>query len=85
MLNGRVIPNFPPNTFNVFKMEVNKYLILVAIFCELSFGSITNPVFLDLNEINLVQYDVKIGDDPIVLDGIDSDATSSKVIFRSKV
>ena len=28
----------------------------------------SNPVFLDVDEMNLVQYDVKIGDQPIVLD-----------------
>ena len=62
--------------FNVFEMVFDKYLIL-TILCRLTCGSITNSVFLDLNEINLVQYDVKIEDNPIVLDRPDEDSDSS--------
>jgi len=55
-------------------MTFDKCLILVTIF-QLSSGSIENaPVHLDLNEINLVQYDVRIEDQPIIVDNVDSDS-----------
>ena len=44
---------------------VLKLLFLSITFASDSYG--TNPVLLDLEEINLVQYDVKIGDQPIVI------------------
>lgn len=59
-------------------MAFDKYLIF-AIFCRLTSGSAPNSVFLDLNEINLVQYDVKIEDNPIVVDPLDKDSIGSPI------
>ena len=60
-------------------MTFDKCLILVTIF-QLSSGSIGNgPVHLDLNEINLVQYDVRIEDQPIIVDNVDSDSPAVQV------
>ena len=60
-------------------MTFDKCLILVTIF-QLSSGSIDNaPVHLDLNEINLVQYDVRIEDQPIIVDNVDSDSPAVQV------
>ena len=43
--------------------------VLCAILIVASLGNskASTAAFLDLEEINLVQYDVKIGDEPIVL------------------
>ena len=60
-------------------MTFDKCLILVTIF-QLSSGSIGNgPVHLDLNEINLVQYDVRIEDQPIIVDNVDSNSPAVQV------
>ena len=49
---------------------VCQFLLLTRILvsCQLL---TSQPVFLDVDEMNLVQYDVKIGDQPIVLNDKD--------------
>ena len=49
-------------------MKLLYKLILVTNFSLFATAFMSNPVFLDVDEMNLVQYDVKIGDQPIVLD-----------------
>ena len=49
-------------------MKLLYKLILVTNFSLFATAFMSNPVFLDVDEMNLVQYDVKIGDKPIVLD-----------------
>ena len=43
-------------------------LILITNLSLCAKAFMSNPVFLDVDEMNLVQYDVKIGDQPIVQD-----------------
>ena len=49
-------------------MKLLNKLILVTNLSLCAKAFMSNPVFLDVDEMNLVQYDVKIGDQPIVLD-----------------
>ena len=57
---------------------VCQFLLLTRILvsCQLL---TSQPVFLDVDEMNLVQYDVKIGDQPIVLN--DKDPQPSVQVF----
>lgn len=48
-------------------MELCRILLLLG-GISVSSALPSNPVFMDLDEINLVQYDIQIGDSPIVLD-----------------
>ena len=52
--------------------------IILAIYINCSDALGINPVFLDVDEMNLVQYDVKIGDQPIVLN--EKDPTPPKQV-----
>ena len=56
-------------------------LCLLLTLITISVGAISPAPFLDLDEINLVQYDVKIGDEPIVLDTNDQDPPPVQVSF----
>jgi len=55
-------------------MTFDKCLIFSTIL-HLTASSITNSVHLDLNEINLVQYDVKIQDQPIIVGSEESQSS----------
>jgi hypothetical protein len=48
-------------------------IVLAAIFQQILGFS---PILLDLDEINLVQYEIKIGNQPIVLDNNDLKSTN---------
>ena len=58
-------------------------ILIVALWAN---SKASTAAFLDLEEINLVQYDVKIGDEPIVLnhdDGgnVDNNGVGADVLF----
>ena len=60
---------------------VAKLLITYITFTSKVFIYAASPALLDLDEINLVQYDVKIGDQPIVIGKDPAPPPTEDVIF----